>query len=103
LNRYNFTSHPLLLVRNVGSVVTLKFSWCIDEIVFRPIFHSKRDEEKNYKFYGLLFNISLMIKHIFSNIKIFNLRFLKRGVVIHINKTTSVSSLASSTDLDKLN
>jgi hypothetical protein len=50
-----------------------------------------------------------MIKHVFSNIKQFNLRFLKRGVGMHVHvhvrvtykQTTSVSSLTSATDLYK--
>jgi hypothetical protein len=55
------------------------------EIVFRPIFHSKRDQEKNNRFISYhLIMFFLTIKHRFSNIKNFNLRFFKRGVGIHV-------------------
>jgi hypothetical protein len=52
--------------------------------VFRPIFHSKRDQKKNYKLYFVSFNnvfvfvffccfffCFFIIKHVFSNIKKF--------------------------------
>jgi hypothetical protein len=54
-------------------------------------------KKNNYLFYFLSFNdvFFLIIKHVFSNLKNFNLRFLKQGVGI-------LMTSSSATDPDKL-